>query len=551
MWEKTAMWVAVAGCSAALPIASGQQPAAQPDAAAQVGPFLHVGDAAPVLSVAKWVKGEPVARFESGHIYVVEFWATWCGPCIESMPHLTDLQRQFADDLTVIGVTTIDPFQDAAKVEAFVAEKPERMGYRVAIDDGRKSFAAFMDAAEQNGIPCSFVIDRAGRIAYIGNPRQLDKVLPGLIDGTWDAARDAPRVSDVVLQFQRLGRLAIDDPAGAVPLIERFQADHPEFADELDLHKFGALCRLRDDRAAPFGRHLLYRARLGGDMDTAYFLARDAADGIGSTNPPSEKLVDLAYDAVRDVIQAGEQPNPETWLTEEASNACRLLADICRANGWYDREITARRSAVEKALPAEKATRQRELENALAIRSQHESAAIWNQRIAGEVMAELNALKARAQVDPRGLLPEIAAFEAVHPTLSQSTGQLRLEALIRLNDAAAADVARSLIKRADRESDPPSAIGQVVMICLAASDPTKMPGLADVAVDGARALVAESERPGSPYADQAWVAYAILANALSSAGQTADARAALQHARDLAPEDMKPQVDTIASRPKK
>ncbi|MFT7667925.1 MAG: hypothetical protein ACI8X5_000611 [Planctomycetota bacterium] len=44
---------------------------------AQDGPTLKVGDAAPALNVAEWVKGSQVNSFESGSVYLVEFWATW------------------------------------------------------------------------------------------------------------------------------------------------------------------------------------------------------------------------------------------------------------------------------------------------------------------------------------------------------------------------------------------------------------------------------------------------------------------------------------------
>src|SRR5207248_2345586 len=65
---------------------------------------LKVGDAAPALSKGKWLKGEPVKAFEPGKVYVIECWATWCGPCVAAIPHVTELQHKYAKDgLVVIG----------------------------------------------------------------------------------------------------------------------------------------------------------------------------------------------------------------------------------------------------------------------------------------------------------------------------------------------------------------------------------------------------------------------------------------------------------------
>ncbi|MBI5364409.1 MAG: redoxin family protein [Planctomycetes bacterium] len=150
---------------------------------------LKVGDKAPALAIEKWVKGAPVASFEKGKVYMIEFWATWCGPCIASMPHITELQKKYKEQgFTVIGVTSVDKRGNALdKVEKMVADKGDAgMGYSVAWDKERTTNAAFMQAAGQDGIPCSFLIDRDGNLAYIGHPARIDATLADVIANKHD-----------------------------------------------------------------------------------------------------------------------------------------------------------------------------------------------------------------------------------------------------------------------------------------------------------------------------------------------------------------------------
>ena len=92
------------------------------------------------------------------------------------MPHLSDLQKKHADKgLTIIGVTAEDPRNSLEQVEAMVADKGDTMAYTVAWDDARKTNDAYMKAAKQNGIPCAFIVDGNGKIAYIGHPMYLDE----------------------------------------------------------------------------------------------------------------------------------------------------------------------------------------------------------------------------------------------------------------------------------------------------------------------------------------------------------------------------------------
>ena len=53
-----------------------------------------LGDPAAPLTIKDWVKGKPANVRDGKAVYVVEFWATWCGPCRVSIPHLTELQKR-------------------------------------------------------------------------------------------------------------------------------------------------------------------------------------------------------------------------------------------------------------------------------------------------------------------------------------------------------------------------------------------------------------------------------------------------------------------------
>lgn len=131
---------------------------------------LGVGDPAPELKVSKWVKGDAIESMDPAKTYVVEFWATWCPPCLRSIPHLTELAKKHPS-VTFIGMDVWERTPDPTdKVEQFVKNMGDKMQYNVALDTKDQFMAKhWMTAAEQDGIPTAFLVQN-GIIVWIGHP---------------------------------------------------------------------------------------------------------------------------------------------------------------------------------------------------------------------------------------------------------------------------------------------------------------------------------------------------------------------------------------------
>lgn len=160
-------------------------------ALAPLAPAAELGDAAKPLQISEWIKGKPVdlAAAKGKQIVVVEFWATWCGPCRTSIPHLTEMQKKFKD-VVFIGVSN----EDADTVKAFVKKMGDQMDYTVAVDNEEKTTEAYMAAFGIKGIPHAFIVDKDGRIVWNGHPMaNLEGTLAEIVAGKFDMAKARKR----------------------------------------------------------------------------------------------------------------------------------------------------------------------------------------------------------------------------------------------------------------------------------------------------------------------------------------------------------------------
>lgn len=175
-------------------------------------PILTVGMPAPPLKVDRWLQGDPVPAFEPGKVYVVEFWATWCGPCIAAMPHLSELATKLRPQgLQVIALSTVDEQGNTPEAVAqFVAERGQNFNFTFALSLTEATKAAYMDAADVHGLPASFVVDQTGKIAFIGHPSDLDNVLPKVLAGTWRGEADVRAMREQEIELDAiLGKLEV------------------------------------------------------------------------------------------------------------------------------------------------------------------------------------------------------------------------------------------------------------------------------------------------------------------------------------------------------
>jgi cytochrome c biogenesis protein CcmG/thiol:disulfide interchange protein DsbE len=141
---------------------SPEQAAAEPDAANGVA-RSYLNQPAPSIMGEKWLTEQPELK---GKFVLVDFWATWCAPCRQSIPALNALHNKFKDRMVVIGLS------DETEEKVRKMSEP-KIDYFVAIDTQHRS-------ASEIGlkrIPYTLMVDPKGIVCFEGHPSLLDEKL--------------------------------------------------------------------------------------------------------------------------------------------------------------------------------------------------------------------------------------------------------------------------------------------------------------------------------------------------------------------------------------
>jgi thiol-disulfide isomerase/thioredoxin len=292
---------------------------------------LSIGDKAPALDVANWIslgndKFKPVSEFEPGKVYIVEFWATWCGPCIQEMPNLADLQARFADKGMQIVSLTSEPLDVVDKLLA--KDAPNARGtdktfaditshYSVGSDPDESVYTDYFMAMKRAGIPFCCVVGRDGRVEWAGHPGEVEGPLTQVIDGTWNREpfriefEEEMKIQDLQEELNTIARNArkSDDPNAlidaALPLFARYedQITTPSLKWKVKATKLKLLLSMQHTSEAT--SKLFSEIMTSSDISPVFKhdMAWQAYESSMESEKPNEKVLKSAVEAIPGILE--------------------------------------------------------------------------------------------------------------------------------------------------------------------------------------------------------------------------------------------------------
>ncbi len=313
--------------------------------------LLLVGDEAPPLHLVSAEEKQPVEFEEQApRPTAVLFWATWSPQGREALAQLAALQeRAGAESLRAIAVTT----EPRGRVTAYMELHAGAFGeVELAVDRERRTFTAYMLSAVEKDVPQIFLIDREGRVAWIGHPFDgFHTAVEAFLAGDWSL--EAHRRARLLLLQARKAALAGDretlitvthELSQVSPVYASYGVYHisliagdPERTKEAWVKGRALLEKypLRADVANALAWFILDTEDLPGrDLELALAAARQANEQTEPVNPRYLHTLARAHfesDQFKEAVEA------QTRAIEvaEATGAAALLDDLRQALRRY------------------------------------------------------------------------------------------------------------------------------------------------------------------------------------------------------------------------
>jgi thiol-disulfide isomerase/thioredoxin len=226
-------------------------------------PTLKIGDNAPPLIVQSWVKGNSIKEFEKGKVYVIDFWATWCGGCIASFPHISAIAKKYEGKVRFASIDSYEDVGDNKDADPVVSvqnflktPKGQKLKIDVAVDGKSNTmYTTWVKPLRRQGFPTTFIIDQNGKIAFIDvNLDNLDWAIGQVLAKKWDNEKEAKMMHDRdAIEDLLFGSFKNEqkDQKFLGQMLDASNAFEKEFPDRKDLvnfYKFWAISDLDKEK---------------------------------------------------------------------------------------------------------------------------------------------------------------------------------------------------------------------------------------------------------------------------------------------------------------
>jgi thiol-disulfide isomerase/thioredoxin len=295
---------------------------------AEAAPKLQVGDAAPAFGDVTWVlptEGVDVDMTD-GKVHVVEFWATWCGPCKYSIPHLSRLQQDWgAERLQIIGVSD----EEEDKVKSWVNRNMPQLKYSIAISSTRGPQRTWYKAAKLEYLPSAFIVGPRGRIQFIGNPNDesFNIMLTKVMKGRFDAGKQRqaePLFEDLRRNRERKNWRQYEKTAKKIIAIS------PKVFIKTQVDLFETqLVQMKNPEVAYEGATAFVDARIDSDPEGVLFLADRIVDDPDI--PDEQRRLDFALDIATRVLERFEKPSEQARALKTIAAVHFKKGDVAEA----------------------------------------------------------------------------------------------------------------------------------------------------------------------------------------------------------------------------
>ncbi len=332
---------------------------------------LRVGDDAPTIDVEFWFHDGKVEKlslehFEQGIVYVIEFWATWCPPCVAAMPNMSKLQEHFPQNsVRLISVSnepreTVEKFLKSSvsgnQGQTFLDFKGK---YQLTSDPDQSVYNDYMAASGNILLPTVFIVGKQGQIEWIGNHGQLRKTVDEVVQGTWDReefAKNFNNKQEVMLAIRRMSvfrQSHADDPDFVLRALENEIAS----LSGINEPQVQILTAFRIQVLATCGRYPEVESAIregfaaaGSNVESVGILASILPQLPENTELDRRSLAELAVTQIQNSTSTAEQDQAMSELGISPESASKLLqARVYAWAGLADEAEVAAKSAIKLA----------------------------------------------------------------------------------------------------------------------------------------------------------------------------------------------------------